>query len=124
MRAHGCQRWFQVGCVAALALLTACQPAAGPSPTAPPPPPTVAPKPAATLAPTAPAPAPTAAPPAPTAAPTAGPTLAAAPKPAPAAPATPAALSGRLVVDLDADLESLDPYLAYTPAGLSVHHYL
>jgi peptide/nickel transport system substrate-binding protein len=90
----GSMRWIACVSAAAVALLTACQPAAAPSPTAPPPP--------ATVAPTA-APAPTLA---------IQPTQAA------------AALSGKLTVDLDADVESLDPYLAYLPASLSINHNL
>jgi peptide/nickel transport system substrate-binding protein len=87
-------RCFLSVSVLAVALLTACQPAAAPSPTAPPPPPTVAPP--------------------------------AAPKPTAAAQTTaapPAQIAPtKLTVDLDADLESLDPYLAYLPASLSVNH--
>ncbi|HEV7663281.1 MAG TPA: ABC transporter substrate-binding protein [Chloroflexota bacterium] len=84
----------------AVALLTACQPAAAPSPTAPPPPPTAIP---------------TAAPVPPTAAPVQ-------PTAAPVQPTT--ALTGKLTVDLDADVESLDPYLAYQTASLSINHNL
>ena len=90
------------------ALLTACQPAAGPSPTAPPPPPTTVP--------TA-APKPTAAAAQPTAVP-AQPTVAATAKPQASAAA------GKLTVDMDAEVESLDPYLAYLPASLSINHNL
>jgi peptide/nickel transport system substrate-binding protein len=111
-------RWIATVSGAAVLLLTACQSAA--------PPPTPAPPTAA--APAAPAAAPTTAPTpiakptaavpaAPTAVPTAVP--AAAPTTAPTA-----APQARLVVDVEADLESLDPYLAYSPTGLSIHHNL
>jgi peptide/nickel transport system substrate-binding protein len=99
-------RWIATVSGAAILLLTACQPAA-PAPT--PVPPTAVPAP--TTAPT-PAARPTAAA-APTAVPAAAPTL------APTAPP-----QAKLVIDVEADLESLDPYLAYSPTGLSIHHNL
>ncbi|HET6319546.1 MAG TPA: hypothetical protein VFG86_24070, partial [Chloroflexota bacterium] len=109
-------RWLAVYCSIALCFLGACQPATQPpAPTAPPAAatspaaPTTAPAPP-TVAPTAP-PKPTAAPP--TVAPTAAPTV--------AATAAPQA-SQRLTIDVEADLDSLDPYLSYTPTGLSIHH--
>src|SRR6185436_5033215 len=89
-------RWLAVFTSCALVVLTACQPAATPQPTAVPP----------TVAPTVP-PKPTAAPP--TAAPTTAPT------------AVPQG-AGKLTIDVEADLDALDPYLSYTPTGLSIHH--
>src|SRR5207302_118458 len=55
----------------------------------------------------------------PGASPAASPSPVAKPTAAPAA-----APSGTLTIDLSADVESLDPYLAYENAGLSVHHNL
>ncbi|GAC1317271.1 MAG: ABC transporter substrate-binding protein [Chloroflexota bacterium] len=75
-------RWTAACSVGAALLLQACQPAAGPSPTAPPP-------------------------------------LAA--SPAPPATATQSA-PAKLTIDLDSELESLDPYLAYGISSLSIHH--
>ena len=111
-RRHG----YPSGLLVALCLiLAACQPAAGPSPTAPPPPPTAPPPTAPAAASPKPAASPAAIP-----SPSLIPSPSASPSPAPAA----APLTGTLTVDLDGDLESLDPYLAYTPAGLSIHHNL
>jgi peptide/nickel transport system substrate-binding protein len=107
-------RWFLSCSALAVALLTACQPAAAPSPTAPPPPPTVAP----TAAPKPTGAATTALKPT-AAAPTTGPQPTAA-STAASKPATQTAT--KLTVDLDADVESLDPYLAYLPASLSINH--
>ncbi len=102
-------RWLAPFTSIALLVLTACIPAAVP-PTPVPPQPTVAPPTVAppTVAPTAP-PKPTAAPP--TAVPTVAPTATAAPQ-----------ATGKLTIDVEADLDSLDPYLSYTPTGLSIHH--
>jgi peptide/nickel transport system substrate-binding protein len=30
--------------------------------------------------------------------------------------------SGKLTIDIESDLDALDPYLSYTPTGLSIHH--
>ncbi len=97
---------------AALLLVVACQPAAAPAPTPAPPQPTIAPQPTPPTKPTA-APAP------PTAAPTAVPQPTVPPQPT-AAPT--AQSTGKLTIDVEADLDSLDPYLSYTPTGLSIHH--
>src|SRR4029450_1555421 len=108
-------RWLAVYSSIALVFLGACQPATQPpAPTAPPAaaaPPTVAPTAAPpTVAPTPP-PKPTAPPP--TVAPTAAPTV---------APATAPQAAQKLTIDVEADLDSLDPYVSYTPTGLSIHH--
>src|SRR5919202_1433599 len=91
-------RW-KIAC-ASLLVLTACQPApVAQPPAAPAAAPTVAAQPTAA--------------PQPTLAPTVAPTL------APTATAQPAQ---KLTIDLGADLDNLDPYLSYSPEGLSIHH--
>jgi peptide/nickel transport system substrate-binding protein len=109
-------RWLAIYSSVALVFLAACQPATPPPPTAAPAAPTTAPAP--TAAPTVP-PKPTSAPPtvAPTQAPTVAPTATVAPTSAAAQQ-----LSGKLTIDIESDLDALDPYLSYTPTGLSIHH--
>jgi peptide/nickel transport system substrate-binding protein len=104
-------RWIASTASAFAVVLAACQPAA-PPPTAAPAQPTAAP-----AQPTAAPAQPTAVSAPPTVAPTPPPTAA----PTPVAKPT-AAASQKLTIDVEGDLESLDPYLSYSPTGLSIHH--
>jgi peptide/nickel transport system substrate-binding protein len=124
-------RWIASLAGFAVLLVTACQPAAAPSPTAPPPPPTTVPPTAAPPPTAVPAPTSTAAAtanPAPTPAAVTAPTSAPAapttsvPQPTTTAAAASGQLSGKMTVDMDADIDSLDPYLSYTPSSLSIQH--
>jgi peptide/nickel transport system substrate-binding protein len=104
-----------------VALGLGCQPAAPAAPTAAPAPPTTAPaKPAAPPS-LAPSPSPAVSPaPSPAVKPAASPSASVGPSPSPAASGPPP--TGQLTIDLEADPESLDPYLSYQFAGLSIHH--